>query len=60
MSARTDARLAQQRLDVPPASEREQQMLGVDCWLTEHPRLILSQQDQVVRLVSEHTDHRER
>lgn len=47
----TDTPLPQQPLHVPPPSEREEQMLRLDRRAAEHPRLILSQQDQVVRLV---------
>jgi hypothetical protein len=34
-------------------------MLGLDRGLTEHPCLVLSQEDQVVRLIREDADHRD-
>ena len=38
-------------LNVPTAGGREQQMLGLDPGVTQHPCLVIGQQDRVVGLV---------
>src|SRR5262249_16491911 len=46
-----DARTGEQTRNIPAASGREQQMLGVNPGVTQHPRLVIGQQDRVVGLV---------
>ncbi len=47
--------LSKQRPDVRTARESEQQMLGLNHQPAKHPRLILRQPNQIVRLVGERT-----
>jgi hypothetical protein len=44
---------SEQTLNVPATSRSEQQMLGLDAAVAQHARLVLGQQDQVVRLIGE-------
>ena len=46
-----------QRTNVPMPGERQEQVLRFNERLTQHPRLILGQQDQVVRLIGERRQH---
>jgi hypothetical protein len=54
----THSPLSEQGSHVPVAEESEQQMLRIDHRPTEHPRLILGEQDQIVRLIGERAQHR--
>lgn len=52
-----DPALGEQRFDFAAARQREQQILGLHFGATKHSRLVLRQQDQVVRLVGKDTKH---
>jgi hypothetical protein len=45
--------VGQQGLNIPAASCREEEMLGLDPGVAQHARLIFGEQDQVVCLVGE-------
>ena len=55
--ARGHAGLLQDRRNVAPPRERQQQMHGLDRGLAQHPRLVLGQDNQVVRLVGKDAHH---
>jgi hypothetical protein len=54
--ARNHALASEELLHIASSSRSQEQMLGLDDGLAEHPRLVLGQQDRVVCLISEQAD----